>query len=82
MGSWRPVAGGGTALDKAQETYPVIGSLTHAQLSGFQLIAGVSGLTIAELTGPDNAADFDGLVLAANQELIFGQEITSIRLSA
>ncbi|NEZ68381.1 hypothetical protein D0962_37630, partial [Leptolyngbyaceae cyanobacterium CCMR0082] len=27
-------------------------------------------------------ADFDGLVLAANQELIFGQEITSIRLSA
>ncbi|NEZ59465.1 DUF5123 domain-containing protein [Adonisia turfae] len=80
--AWRPVAGGKTALDRNQETYVVSGNLTHAGLSGFQLIAGASGCTIAELTGPDNAADFDGLILAANQELIFGQEITSIRLSA
>lgn len=82
VSAWRPVGGGGTALDRAQETYPVTGTLKHAGLSGFQLDAGASGLTIAEVEGPDNAADFTGLALTAGQELVFGQPITLIRLSA
>ncbi|MEM9980691.1 MAG: hypothetical protein AAF808_23955, partial [Cyanobacteria bacterium P01_D01_bin.2] len=81
--SWRADGGGGaTALDRARETYPVSGTLKHAGLSGFQLDAGASGLTISEVEGPDNAADFAGVSLTAGQELIFAQPITLLQLSA
>ncbi|MEM9947796.1 MAG: hypothetical protein AAF810_17300 [Cyanobacteria bacterium P01_D01_bin.36] len=80
---WRADGGGGaTALDRARETYPVAGTLKHAGLSGFQINAGTSGLTIAEVEGPDNAADFAGVTLTAGQELVFGQQITMLKLSA
>lgn len=71
-----------TALDRARETYVVSGVLKHAGLTGFQLNAGTSGLTIESLEGPDNAADFNDYSLGANEELIFGQPITQIKLSA
>ena len=79
-----PLEGGGgqSALDRARETYPASGTLKHAGLSGFQLTAGTSGCTIAEIEGPDNAGDFAGLALTAGQELVFGQSITMLRLSA
>ena len=76
------ISGGGTALDRTRETYPVTGTLKHADLSAFQLTAGTSGCTIAEVEGPDNAADFNGLQLTAGQELVFGQQVTMIQLSA
>ena len=82
--AWRGLPGGGeTIIDRAQETYPVMGILEHPGLSGIQITAGASGLTVAEVQGPDNAADFAGLTLAAGQDLpIAGKPITLLRLSA
>ena len=79
---FRAPSTGGSILDRTAETYVVTGTLRHAGLTGFQLNAGTSGLTIESLEGPDNAADFNNFSLGANEELIFGQPITQIKLSA
>lgn len=83
MAIFRPLPGNSqTALDRSEETYVVSGTLKHIGLSGFQLNSGTSGLTIESLEGPDNAADFSDFNLGANEELVFNQPITQIKLSA